>query len=330
MNTSTMSTSIVLGLSQPGDSEAETKIINALQGLVDGSLDPASAAQAIDKIIILDCQEAYDSYTAISNSTSEQVGDGTVRSPEPVGWMKFVWDCLGKAAMRIPTTHPGQDRLVRLLQELERLPRRSVPWLATGRLTEKQLWELTPATKYEGLEQWLWELDQGTFTGTRQAERDPTVGLKYINFSAFLARLLANGLVETTRLSALIRPSPFATPFSSFSKRYTDPGEAARHFEVYASAAAQWIIFAANALYEMCDKGVLADVGKQRWTRSLWNSWSSNFQAVTKEDHFSASARDHAAQAIRHMKQLEEHGTKDEGNIVQKFGFVLPEEDEDI
>ncbi|KAI1080129.1 hypothetical protein F5B20DRAFT_540883 [Whalleya microplaca] len=117
-----MTTALALGLAQPGDSEAETKIITALQSLADGSLDPVSVAQAIDQIIVLDCQEAYKSYTTKEKHAQKQLKNSTVPAPQPIGWINFLWDCLGKAAMKVPAAHSGQDRLIYLVEELERLP----------------------------------------------------------------------------------------------------------------------------------------------------------------------------------------------------------------
>lgn len=146
---------------QPGDSEAESKIITTLHSLVDGSLEPQAAAQTIDAEIVRDCQEAYASYTSVSNPSQEQLADGTIRAPRPVGWMKFLWDCMGRAAMDVPATHSGQDHLISLLQELQQLPKHQVPWLASGNLIEKELWTLNAKNDYEGLSQWLWELHEG-------------------------------------------------------------------------------------------------------------------------------------------------------------------------
>ena len=44
--------------------------------------------------------------------------------------------------MKVPAEHLGQDRLVSLLQELQRLPRKIVPWLVHGKLINKEFWNL--------------------------------------------------------------------------------------------------------------------------------------------------------------------------------------------
>jgi len=109
---------IELNIAQVDDLEASKQVKTTIHNLVNGIVDAATAAQTIDKIIINDCQEAYISYTSIPNPTTEQIENGTIRTPEPAGWLKLLWNSFGKAAIVIPYTHEGQDRLVSLLQEL--------------------------------------------------------------------------------------------------------------------------------------------------------------------------------------------------------------------
>lgn len=130
---------LALNLSDPDDSQSEVLVANTIKDLVNGSKDAATAARAIDQVIV-----------------SESHG-----SLKPSGWQKYLWDCLGKAAMAVPFDHDGQGCLVALLQELQHLPRHEVPQKIEGEILQKQLWVLTRENKYDGLEQWLWELDQG-------------------------------------------------------------------------------------------------------------------------------------------------------------------------
>ncbi|KAJ6440032.1 MFS monocarboxylate transporter [Purpureocillium lavendulum] len=294
-----MAAAISLNLSDPDDCKAEVQIAGILQGLVNGSASPAAAARDIDKIIVDGCQQ---------------------EAPNPSGWQKYLWDCLGKSAMVVPSNHPGQDSLISLLEELQRLPRHEVPEQVGDEVFQKELWTLTPENKYEGLEQWLWELDQGTFTATRQVEDSQTSAISYANFSAFLARLLASEVAEATRLSALIRPSPFATGNPLTSAAYTDVSEAARHYEPWACAAAQWILHAVDVLYEMCDKETIVEIGKQKWTLALWNGWRSRFETVATTEQFSSAARELASAALKKMAEAEKKGVVT--NVVDKFGFM--------
>ncbi|KID86974.1 hypothetical protein MAJ_11146, partial [Metarhizium majus ARSEF 297] len=119
--------------------------------------------------------------------------------------------------MVVPHDHGSQDLLVALLQELQHLPRHTVPHKVGDQVVPKELWLLTPDNKYDGLEQWLWEIDYGErglpppsrsrfhsytssqgFTGSqRQVKHVESVketASLFVNFSSFLARLFARGL----------------------------------------------------------------------------------------------------------------------------------------
>ncbi|KAG8417536.1 hypothetical protein J3458_005033 [Metarhizium acridum] len=216
--------------------------------------------------------------------------------------------------MVVPHDHNSQNLLVALLQQLQRLPRHRVPHKVGDEVVHKELWVLTPENKYDGLEQWLWEIDQG-FTGTQRQVKhvesvEETASL-YINFSSFLARLLASGVVETTRQSALIRPSAFATrnPETCLPEDY----------QPWASAAAQWVIYAGDALYELCKKEVTTEIGKQKWTLSLWEEWKSKFE-VAKSEKFSAKTRAFASAAFEKMGEAERNGVTT--NVAVSFGFT--------
>jgi hypothetical protein len=138
-------------------------IATTLHNLVNGIVDPRTAAETIDQIIVSDCQETYLSYTSVPKPTAEQIASGSIRAPDPAGWLQFLWNSFGKAAMVIPYDHAGQDRLVGLIQELQRLPPQKLPYVVWGKLIEKELYILTDKNGYDGFKQWLWELDQGKF-----------------------------------------------------------------------------------------------------------------------------------------------------------------------
>lgn len=320
-----MSSSLVIGHnpSDPDYDEYESQLITIIQDLVDGSVDCASAAQTVDKIVVDECQEAFVSHTSAPSPTPEQLADGTIRGPQPAGWQRFLWDILGSAAMRVPAEDAGQDRLVGLVQELRRLPRHSAPWLASGPGSprEMELWRLSRENGYACFEQWLWELHEGHFAGLGSpgAGRRPGAAAAYLNFSAFLARLLAAHVVDATRLCALvIRPSPFAR----------SPAISAR-YEPYSDAATQWIRYAGEALYEMCEKGVIAEIGSPRWTRARWDTWKAKFAVVAEDDEFTRDGRERARMALDRMAQIETKGIVGiGGSVVENLGFIIPEEEE--
>ncbi|KAI0378211.1 hypothetical protein F5Y04DRAFT_291450 [Hypomontagnella monticulosa] len=312
-----MSHSIPLNLLDADDTDSEKKVATAIQNLVDGSLDPTAAAKLIHQTIIDDCRDAQASLTSASSTAPEQSEKG----PQPDGWMKFVWDCLGKAAMKVPADHEAQDKLIALVQELQQLPKTRIPWVAVGGATETTLWELTKENGYAGLAQWLWELNEGTFT--QYMKGNSSAATAYLNFSAFLSRLFASGTADTIRLSALLRPSPFATGALSSMVRDAD------QYQPYVSAGAQWILHAGNTLYELCEDHILIEVGKQRFTKTLWLSWKVKFEALGEEDEFSTEVRDIARRAVAAMDQIEGAGVDPTKSVVEKFGYIRPLEVDD-
>ncbi|KAF3063701.1 hypothetical protein GL218_02607 [Daldinia childiae] len=315
-----MSSFISLDLSYEGDSDTEKKIVATLQDLVDNRESPESAAKIINGVIIDDCRDAYTSYNSVSDPTAEQIESGAVRAPKPSGWMGYLWDCLGRAAMKVPVDHKGQDRLVYLLLALQQLPKSPVPEFVAGEMRETILWNVTKETRYEGLTQWLWDLDQGNFNGARQVESDPSAATAYTNFSAFLARLLASGVADTNTLSALRRPSPFATTHQDHILQ-----ELPRH-EPYAAAAAQWIIYAGDALFELCEKRILVEVGSLRYSKALWYVWSVKFKVFAESNESSPEVREFARQAVDKINQCKKDGINPAKSVIEKFGYIRPEE----
>jgi len=152
---------IGLNIAHTGDDEASKQIKDIFSNVVNGIVDPATAAKTIDQIIINDCQEANKSYTSVAKPTAEQIENGSIRAPDPAGWLQLLWDSFGKAAMVVPYNHEGQDRLLGLLQEIKSIPLHKVPWFASGEIIEKEIYDLTQANGYDYFQQWLWELDQG-------------------------------------------------------------------------------------------------------------------------------------------------------------------------
>ncbi|KAI1869936.1 uncharacterized protein JN550_005526 [Neoarthrinium moseri] len=329
--------SIDLGLLGPDDDENEKKLAITLQDLVNDKTDAASAAKVVDLIVTDDCQKALSMYN--SASEDEKTND-SVRGPAPQGWQQYLYDCLASAAMKVPASHPGQDRLVNLMHELGRLPRHFVPALYYDpqRIVEKEIWVLTRENNYDGFGQWMWERHEGeyqlltdhvmqrlirkgagTFAGWRQVETDSNAAAGYLNFSAFLARLLSSGAASLLGLSALV--SPFATR-SIAAAASREP----QRYEPYIAAAAQWILYAGDTLYEMSEMKVLAMV---RWKRERWDNIKAKFEAAAEDDRFSTDAREWATKAVLSMKRIEEQGAGGKKDVVASYKFPQLDEDDE-
>ncbi|KAH6876632.1 hypothetical protein B0T10DRAFT_521116 [Thelonectria olida] len=319
-----MAHSIQLGLHDPGDDERETQLQDAFQDLVDGAISPQDAARAIDGIITSDCQEAYEAYRSWQASAEKQSDNESVPGPQPAGWQKYLWDCFGMSAMKMAAESPAQDRLVDLFKELQNLPRHTVPWLCNGEMIEKTLWELTRQNSYDYFDQWMWELDQGHFV-CGNVGGDPNVATSYINFSAFQARLFGSHIAAITRLSALMRLSSIGIPRAGTLDEHDKVSRAAPRVR----AAAQWIFYADEALYEMCEKGALVSIGSPRWTRLRWDAWKTKFDAVGTDARFDEETRQCATKVSDRMSALQTRGLGDRPSVIDAFGFLIPEEDDD-
>lgn len=145
------------------DAPGFKQIAAILHDLINGIVEPRTAAKTIDEIIISDFNKAYLSYNSVPEPTAEQIASGIIRAPHPDYWLFFLWDCFGKAVIVIPYDHEGQDRLVNLIQELQSLPPRKLKRFVGGKLLDYELYTLTEKNEYHGFQEVLWHIHQGKF-----------------------------------------------------------------------------------------------------------------------------------------------------------------------
>lgn len=301
------------------DTPGHKRITTIFQDLVNGIVEPQNAAETIDEIIVGDCQEAYLSYASVvPKPTAQQTISGAVRTPCPSAWLRFLWESFGKTAMVVPYDHAGQDRLVDLIQELQRLPAHKVPEAMGDSLADKELYILTENNGYDGFQDWLSELnrskfhilpvytvfnlDQVSFFGLSSS---PEVAKTYLNFSAFLARLMAGEIRAGGGLSALTAGS-FSTQRIAWTAKYADSETQVKNYQPYACAAALWVLYAGETLFEYCDKNI-----RGSWTpykRPYWESWKEKFGEVVEDTRFDETTRHLVQQALERMAQLEGRG----------------------
>jgi hypothetical protein len=124
--------------------------------------------------------------------------------------------------------------------------------------------------------------------------------------------------VETTRLSELVRPSIFASKGPSTSN--------ADDYKEAAHGAAQWIKYAGEPLFEMCEKETLITIPGPKWTPTVWSNWKVKFQEVAKADYLGTECCELANQALERMTQVEQRGVTT--NICDVFGFTSIKDDE--
>jgi hypothetical protein len=124
------------------DDAVANPVYEALESLVNGEISPTDAARKVDSIIITDLARADSESHAL-------------------GWEQHLWDTIGRSAMVIPAEHPGQEKLIEFLQDIQKLPRTTMSYSVAGVQHEKVFWSLTASNHYANLAQWLWELNEG-------------------------------------------------------------------------------------------------------------------------------------------------------------------------
>ncbi|KAK7961706.1 uncharacterized protein PG986_002531 [Apiospora aurea] len=278
----------------PDDDEIDRQLKTALQDLVNGGVESTTAAKIVDNLIVSDCQRAYEAHSASlrSNNKPKENGEYTETFSKPPGWAGYLWRAIGKAAIAVPHNHRGQDHLVSFLQELPHLPPRTFQYISgSGDLVDYTFWE-------------------DDRRNDQFCQNMRLLDTEYVNFSAFLARVFARGVVDTTRFCALVT--------KEFLGLYWPYNKQAYRSEPYVLAAAQWMTHAGAAMWEMCEKKAYAAKGfNPKW----WGWWQARFAQVAEDDSgFSEQAREASAEALKQMAVLKEDGCAGL-SVIEAFGL---------
>ncbi|KAF4632848.1 hypothetical protein G7Y89_g5270 [Cudoniella acicularis] len=317
-----------LKITYPNDSEDDKNLTATLHDLINGKIDPRAAAQTIDQIMVKVNEADVISYNSVPNPTAEMIENGTIRAPQPDGWLHYIWRYLGTTAMGIPPYHSGQDQLVSLFQELQCLPTRKLLRLVDGeKLEETEIWNLTPENKYNGFQQWLWELHEGHFLSVFYGEDKPEAAVAYVNFSSFLARMWAKGITAGESLSSLSYSSPFEKQEIAWTAKYADSAFQVRRYEPFACGAAIWILYAGHVIFEMCEKE------RRVWgrmSREKWGIWKRKLEVVREDGRFGGDNRKLVALAVELMVRIEAEGIDvHAGGFSEMYGWTSSWREED-
>ncbi|KAG8622991.1 hypothetical protein KVT40_007967 [Elsinoe batatas] len=128
--------------------------------------------------------------------------------------------------------------------------------------------------------------------GAVQDDVDP---IEFVNFEAFLARLLAVD-ISTDFMGFAEEPMIWA-----FKDDHS--GQDQRLRDAYVLAAAQWILTSASALLALCQEG------KRYLTVAKWMEWQEGFRKVADDEQHSQECRKIAGQ-VADMMALEEKVVK--------------------
>ncbi|KAK8075729.1 hypothetical protein PG997_010392 [Apiospora hydei] len=247
---------------EPDDDEIDRQLKSALQDLVNGGVEVTTAAKIVDDLIVSDCQRAYEAHTASLRNINKPKENGeyteTFSKPPGMDWISL-------------ENH-------RFLQELLRLPPRTVQYISgSGDVVDYTFWE-------------------DDRRNDQFCQNMRLLDTEYVNFSAFLARVFARGVIDTTRFCALV----------------TKDG----------------LTHVGAAMWEMCEKKAYAAKGfNTKW----WGRWQARFEQVAEGDSgFSDQAREAAAEALKQMVVLKEDGSTGL-SVIEAFGLNVKDwEDEEL
>ena len=152
------------------DAEEELMTKSILYSLVNGDLTPSDAAQRYDSWIVNNASSRLSTVLERQSPhalTEEEEERGVHRAsvaPNPSGDLWFMIEQVGNAALAIPPSHPGQEKLINLLESLEAMPPKTVPQCTGDDLTGQDF----PLELYKNMDetlsirQWFCELAEGT------------------------------------------------------------------------------------------------------------------------------------------------------------------------
>ena len=302
---------LVTSMDVEQDEDCKLQLIEIFQKVANSEQEPQSAATEFMGIITDRCKA--DLVRFLDSSTPREVDEtGDTIGPDPEMWQRFTYYCFVDAAKVVPADDSAQDRLIELLVQLQKLPQtplKGVHWDGNS-FYEKRLWVLNRANHNLPFEQMLAFCNPGEYS----MEDKPENHVPYVNYSAFLARLMGSGAMNSAALSALIA--------SSFWNHPMNKKMDLKEYEACVMAAAQWIYYAGAALYEICDAGALLDVSSHRWKKDDWTSFKDKFAKISIADRFSANVQKTAARAVDTMVSIEKQGVT--SNFIELYGYLIP------
>jgi hypothetical protein len=116
-----------------GSDPVERAIVQVIQNLVNFELSPFQAAQDLDDI-------AFSSSRCPRNLRILLVDTSEEAEDQPSYRAHFALLSIPWSMPRIPADHPGQERIVDLLGELQKLPSRTVTLIPEGGSREERIW----------------------------------------------------------------------------------------------------------------------------------------------------------------------------------------------
>ncbi|PWY92217.1 hypothetical protein BO70DRAFT_305507, partial [Aspergillus heteromorphus CBS 117.55] len=218
-------------------------------------ITPATAAQHISQRLL---RNEKDLSNAENNSAE--------------GYLWQLWRDFFNAAEQTPHDHPGQDRLVQVIVELQKLPSRRV---SVWNLRDYVLWEELPILGPSLREAW----NAGPRALPGEIEEADAIGWRRLN--SFTARLVNAGILTNTLLG-----------FWSIRDALEETGLSRSGRECSVAAAAEWVVHTQRFFLEDIARmeatgeedrrmagGALYD-GPKRLSGDRWRFWKRRFEEL--------------------------------------------------
>ncbi|KAF2154412.1 hypothetical protein K461DRAFT_267429 [Myriangium duriaei CBS 260.36] len=297
---------INLSLTDPqvihSDDDGEERVfLQILQDLVNCQKDPAKAAQEITTIIVDDCEKSFAKWSDPSTRTFDTDGHPDVSIA--YGWQHMLWHALRQIGEVVPADHPGQHSLVSFLAELQQQPDHKLKGVEIYDKYDYD-YELCWKKDYDRFYAWLSKLVAVFFHPSDTASFAKRQ--RYLNFSAFLARLLASGVMDTDGISPLSNGYFDINPFRASDGNLKLELDVDL-YESQVEAVAIWIDLAGTVTYDMCKRGYDVESKSCKGAVWTWNRAKERLKSVARaEGKLSQKTCETARQTLEIMKKIEQ------------------------
>ncbi|KAF8803326.1 hypothetical protein BYT27DRAFT_7340991 [Phlegmacium glaucopus] len=243
--------------------------------LPNATLSPTNAAQEIDKLFPLNRPREEDR-----------------ESEGPESFLFEMWGVVTSVAEQIPWNHPGQTRLVEVIQALKDLPGPTTVQMDDW--SKLAIWSDLP------------------LLGPVMTEHGYTIDVGDTS-----ARLTQSGLADRSKhFSIQDFRAAFEEEPDQRSKAYLKQGP---RLDVYVPLEAIWILLCGNVIFAHCrNPGTplagFKDAGKNwkgvyEFSIERWNFWKKRFGEIKGHDQASDQTKELAAEAEGRMNRIESEAT---------------------
>ncbi|KAH7334619.1 hypothetical protein BKA66DRAFT_544535 [Pyrenochaeta sp. MPI-SDFR-AT-0127] len=287
-------------LYEDGDDEDDIRWKAPLEALMNGTLTPLQAAQNIDKMLRTETSERLQMLIDFAKSHSMDIDEeesydwGGLPAPNAGAFAEDIIRSYCRVCMAFSPYSEGQNRLIKLLEELRGLPR----WMApesrpdeSGNFHKSEFWLF--GYNWLGLE------DQFRRQHP-QYYRDTAAHNRWRNFQHVMARITASKLI-------------YCAPFNALQDIV--PQSDKRSLECDIIAAAQWVLWPTECryVYKECLKRQTTTHHWEPWSKEGWSLFKKGFEVVVENEEYNSHTKSIARQALEQMNSIEKEIAEDAG-----------------